>query len=329
MRELMNKLGYSFKDEELLRRALTRRSAIEERVRLRGGLTRRSAIEERVKGAADNDYQSLEFVGDAALKPVVTFLLFKNDPRITQSSLDEKVRPLIANDGVMLRIARELNIDSYLIKGEGEREVTDKMRVDAVEAILGAVYLDSMLHTKGKKSFIVVIQKLWSPFMELGAAAADRHGEGHVTVAAPAPVIVPKSVTTGRAKEPHTAVAAPKPRLAVPAPVPVAAPPLLSPRGSRLFCSLNMAEISVEKFEKIIGEQDDVNRQNIGKRGDTPLITLCRCPKLRPDKEIPKMRVLLAHGALWTAKNREGKDALEVLREKDPERTPESLGLSR
>ena len=253
MRELMNKLGYSFKDEELLRRALTRRSAIEERVRLRGGLTRRSAIEERVKGAADNDYQSLEFVGDAALKPVVTFLLFKNDPRITQSSLDEKVRPLIANDGVMLRIARELNIDSYLIKGEGEREVTDKMRVDAVEAILGAVYLDSMLHTKGKKSFIVVIQKLWSPFMELGAAAADRHGEGHVTVAAPAPVIVPKSVTTGRAKEPHTAVAAPKPRLAVPAPVPVAAPPLLSPRGSRLFCSLNMAEISVEKFEKIIG----------------------------------------------------------------------------
>ena len=149
MKTLMKKIGYQFKNENLLRQALTRQSA----------------VHEAVAAADSRDYQALEVVGDAQIKAVLSILILEKNPLLTAEELNAQLVPLIANTGVMIPIAGTLTIDSYLIKGAGETHITDKMRVDAVEAIIGAVALDSKNNKKGPLALYRVIQKLWAPYV--------------------------------------------------------------------------------------------------------------------------------------------------------------------
>jgi len=124
--ELEQRIGYQFRNREHLRRALTCQSA----------------IHERHPDATDQNYQNLEYVGDAALKYVIaTILYMEQNGSGSVGELNDRVLSYISNSNLS-RIGYELNLSKYIIKGRGVAYITDKMLADAVEAILGAIVID-------------------------------------------------------------------------------------------------------------------------------------------------------------------------------------------
>ena len=144
--QLIAQLGVPM-DAELLVLALTHRSYAYEN----GGLPTN---------------ERLEFLGDSVLGIIVTEALYRNHPDMTEGQL-AKLRASIVNMHALAGVGREIEVGSLIRVGRGE-ELTggrDKASIlaDAVEAILGAVYLEHGLEpTRG------VIHRL---FAELITAA--------------------------------------------------------------------------------------------------------------------------------------------------------------
>ena len=115
-------LDYQFNDLDLLKIALTHRS----------------------KGA--KNYERLEFLGDSILGFVVADWLYKNYPQLAEGKLSRMRSSLVRKETLAL-VARELDLSSYLILGEGELKSGglngDSILADSVESIIGAMYLDS------------------------------------------------------------------------------------------------------------------------------------------------------------------------------------------
>ena len=124
MQNLMNNLGYQFKDPALLKRALTHPSM----------------------GAEDN--QRLEFLGDAVLQYVMSDILYKTHPKDREGQLTH-LRALLVCEAALSQVARSLHVGDALLmdKGEALTGGRDKPSVlcDAMEAILAAAYLDGGL----------------------------------------------------------------------------------------------------------------------------------------------------------------------------------------
>ena len=124
MQNLMNNLGYQFKDPALVKRALTHPSM----------------------GAEDN--QRLEFLGDAVLQYVMSDILYKTHPKDREGQLTH-LRALLVCEAALSQVARSLHVGEALLmdKGEALTGGRDKPSVlcDAMEAILAAVYLDGGL----------------------------------------------------------------------------------------------------------------------------------------------------------------------------------------
>ncbi len=124
MQNLMNTLGYQFKDPALLRRALTHPSM----------------------GSEDN--QRLEFLGDAVLQYVMSDILYANHPECREGQLTH-LRALLVCEAALSQVARALHVGEALLmdKGEALTGGRDKPSVlcDAMEAILAAAYLDGGL----------------------------------------------------------------------------------------------------------------------------------------------------------------------------------------
>ena len=121
MQALMNALGYQFRNQALLRQALTHPSM----------------------GKEDN--QRLEFLGDAVLQYIMSDLLYQSHPADQEGSLTH-LRALLVCEAALSQVARGLGIGQALRMDRGE-ELTggrDKPSVlcDAMEAVLAAVYLD-------------------------------------------------------------------------------------------------------------------------------------------------------------------------------------------
>ena len=108
-------------------------------------LTHKSYFNEhREEGLQDNE--RLEFLGDAVVDLAISHRLMERFPNASEGELS-KLRALIVNEEGLARIARALNLGELLLLGRGE-ELTggrDKPSVlaDALEAVLGAVYLGS------------------------------------------------------------------------------------------------------------------------------------------------------------------------------------------
>ncbi len=137
MLSLQNALGYRFRDEGLLRLALTHPSAKEE---------------------ASN--QRLEFLGDAVLECVISDLLYHKYPKRQEGELTARRAALVCEE-TLCHLARELDVGEYLRMGHGE-ESTDgrdkpSILADAMEAIIAAVYLDG-----GVKAARELIRRLFS-----------------------------------------------------------------------------------------------------------------------------------------------------------------------
>ena len=125
-RWLSKTLDYSFSDTRLLQQALTHRSA------------------------PGNSNERLEFLGDAVLDVVISEALFHSLPDAPEGDLS-RLRASLVRDTSLAGIAADLGIGDYLILGSGERKTGGHRRqsilADALEALFGAVYLDSGFDT--------------------------------------------------------------------------------------------------------------------------------------------------------------------------------------
>ncbi|CAF1168729.1 unnamed protein product [Adineta steineri] len=147
LNELEQQLGYYFNDRNYLRRALTCESD----------------INERHSDAADENSKALAFIGDAALKSTIATLLYANqNQRSSAGDMHNQVVPYIENTK-LAGIGRQLNLDRYMIKGKGVRDVTDSMFATTLEAILGAIVIDQKNKEHGSEDVLLdIIARFWS-----------------------------------------------------------------------------------------------------------------------------------------------------------------------
>ncbi len=141
-RKIQKSLGYVFKNEKLLLRALTRRSALQEG-------TQASEI---------GDFQRLEFIGDRVLGLIVSNILFDNHPDWNEGQLTTALSNYVNNKGPLAKVAKNIGLGDYLIIGAGEEQnearKNTKVLSDALEAVVGAIFVDSDEDYKVVKSFI-------------------------------------------------------------------------------------------------------------------------------------------------------------------------------
>jgi ribonuclease-3 len=107
--------------------------------------------------------ERLEFLGDAVLGMVVTDLAFREFPEMSEGEL-AKLRAAIVNMGALAEVARDLGLGRFVLLGKGEETSggRDKASIlaDALEALLGAIYLDRGLETARR-----LIERLFRPRM--------------------------------------------------------------------------------------------------------------------------------------------------------------------
>lgn len=120
--ELEASLGHKFSNPELARQALTHRSF----------------------GTPHNE--RLEFLGDSLLNCAVATLLYERFPRLPEGDLS-RLRAALVNQSSLSEVATAMGLGDRLRLGEGELKSGGFRRpsilADAVEAVLGAVYLDA------------------------------------------------------------------------------------------------------------------------------------------------------------------------------------------
>ena len=128
LEELENKLGYHFHDRRLLEHALCHLSYANERHwdRLQNN-------------------ERLEFLGDAVLELATSEFLYQNYPTMPEGEAT-RTRASIVCEQTLALCARDLGLGEWLRLGKGE-ELTggrdrDSITSDAMEALLGAIYLD-------------------------------------------------------------------------------------------------------------------------------------------------------------------------------------------
>ena len=127
--ELEGKCGYSFKNKDLIKMALSHSSY---------------ANEVKLKKACD--YERLEFLGDAVLELTVSEYLYANKPDMKEGSMT-KLRASLVCEPTLAACAREgLDLGVYILLGKGEENTggrgRDSIVSDVFEAIIGAIYLD-------------------------------------------------------------------------------------------------------------------------------------------------------------------------------------------
>jgi ribonuclease-3 len=128
---LQRKIGYDFRNRGLLEEALTHRSFTHEHPEL-----------------SLNNNERLEFLGDAVLALSLSHLLVNNFPNLLEGSLS-KTRAGLVNEGHLAKLASGLRLGSFLRMGRGEELTGGRKKpsilADTLEALLGAVFLDSDL----------------------------------------------------------------------------------------------------------------------------------------------------------------------------------------
>jgi ribonuclease III len=139
-REIMGleeSLGYRFQRRELLAQALTHSSQAREV----------EALSASTGGGVppSGDNEMLEFLGDAVLGLATSETLFHRFPEFQEGQLS-KLRAHLVGQRHLLRVAEQLQIGRYIVLGRGEEKSGGRNKasllVDALEAILAALYLD-------------------------------------------------------------------------------------------------------------------------------------------------------------------------------------------
>lgn len=126
--ELEQIIKYKFRDMSLLKRALTHTSYANEHKK------------QKIK-----HNERLEFLGDAILELVSSEFLYKKYPEKTEGELT-KLRASMVCEPTLALCAKDWNMGKYILLGKGEEanggRKRDSIVSDAVEALIGAIYLD-------------------------------------------------------------------------------------------------------------------------------------------------------------------------------------------
>ena len=160
---LSRQLEYIFKNEALLTEALTHRSA------------------------ASVNNERLEFLGDGILNFTIAARLFEQYPDMQEGDLS-RLRASLVNKDSLADIAKTLELGQYIKLGSGELKSggrrRDSILADAVEAVFGAVYLDSGFDTcrllilrlyEDKLQNVPDVQMLKDPKTSLQELLQSRH----------------------------------------------------------------------------------------------------------------------------------------------------------
>jgi ribonuclease-3 len=118
---LEKRLGHRFNDPRLLEQALTHRSR------------------------SPDNYERLEFLGDGVLGCAMADELYARFPQLSEGKLT-RLRASLVREEALAEVAKTLGIGEHLRLGEGELAASPEARpsilADAMEAVLGAVFLD-------------------------------------------------------------------------------------------------------------------------------------------------------------------------------------------
>lgn len=134
--DLQQEIGYAFRDAALLSQALTHASM--------GGM---SANNER-----------LEFLGDRVLGVGVADMLFRSFPDDKEGDLAKRHTALV-QQAALVDIARQWGVRTHMKYLDGA--FSEAVEADAVEALLGAIFLDG-----GYQAVAELIEKFWRPLLE-------------------------------------------------------------------------------------------------------------------------------------------------------------------
>ncbi len=128
IRELSHKLKYHFKDKKLIVTALTHSSYVNEN---------------KLKYSDNNE--RLEYLGDAVLDAVISEYLYRKNKDVEEGVLTKERASIVCESSLSL-CGQKLELGKYLILGKGEEHNGGRNRhsmiADAVEAIIGAIYID-------------------------------------------------------------------------------------------------------------------------------------------------------------------------------------------
>lgn len=147
LEKLSLKLGYTFKQKELLTQALLHSSYVNENPDL------------ELK-----DNERLEFLGDAVLELAISHLLMDLYEDAEEGNLS-KYRSMIVDETGLYKVSLYLRLGDYLFLGKGEEHNQGRKKpsllANTLEAIIGAIYLDA-----GYPTAINIIQKLFSQLLK-------------------------------------------------------------------------------------------------------------------------------------------------------------------
>jgi ribonuclease III len=161
MDTLESRLQHTFRKPELLAEAITHPSVPYE------------------NKAHTKHNQRLEFLGDAVLQLILTEALYLKFPEVAEGTLT-KFRTQLVQARALAKVARDLQIGPDLLLGKGENTHGGRQRdstlADALEAIIGAIYLDS-----GLAATSAFIHRRWASELEaLHLDAAENNPKGEL-----------------------------------------------------------------------------------------------------------------------------------------------------
>ena len=150
IRNFLSKINYKFKNHNYLDLAITHSSFNEKK--------------------NYTNYERLEFLGDRVLGLVIAELVFKKHYKEKEGELSKRFSDLVSKK-TLIKIAKRIDLE-VMIKTSREYgykiKVTESMLADSLEALIGAIFLDS--------DFIMVkdiVQKLWKEVINEQATPPD------------------------------------------------------------------------------------------------------------------------------------------------------------
>lgn len=153
IKELEREVGHRFKRKDLVEQALTHSSHARE-------MENQNAANGNPGGVCDNE--QMEFLGDAVLGFVTSQELFERFPQFREGQLS-KLRAHLVSQTHLIRAARQLHLGRYLRLGRGEEKSGGRtkvtLQVDALEALLAALYLDAGLD----ETRVFIIHRILDP----------------------------------------------------------------------------------------------------------------------------------------------------------------------
>ena len=146
MQELEQKLGYCFKNKKLLLQALTHSSYANE-----------------MRILKTEDYERLEFLGDAVLELVSSNFLFSKYPTMPEGQLS-KLRASLVCEPALAAAAKRISLEKYFLLGKGEEATggrkKESIACDIMEAVIGAIFRDSGIEEAKKLIFAYILDDI-------------------------------------------------------------------------------------------------------------------------------------------------------------------------